>query len=61
MKFDLESLRALVSVADTGSMTTTAEILNVSQSAVSWKLKRLQERAGAVSYTHLTLPTIYSV
>ena len=50
MKFDLESLRALVSVADTGSMTTTAEILNVSQSAVSWKLKRLQERAGAPLY-----------
>ena len=50
MKFDLESLRALVSVADTGSMTTTAEILNVSQSAVSWKLKRLQERAGASLY-----------
>ena len=50
MKFDLESLRALVSVADTGSMTTTAEILNVSQSAVSWKLKRLQERAGVPLY-----------
>lgn len=50
MKFDLESLRALVSVADTGSMTITAEILGVSQSAVSWKLKRLQERAGATLY-----------
>ncbi len=31
-------------------MTTTAEILNVSQSAVSWKLKRLQERAGTTLY-----------
>jgi DNA-binding transcriptional LysR family regulator len=50
MKFDLESLRALVSVADTGSMTTSAEILHVSQSAVSWKLKRLQERAGVALY-----------
>lgn len=50
MKFDLESLRALVSVADTGSMTATAEVLSVSQSAVSWKLKRLQERAGTTLY-----------
>lgn len=50
MKFDLESLRALVSVADTGSMTTTAGVLTISQSAVSWKLKRLQERAGVPLY-----------
>lgn len=50
MKFDLESLRALVSVQDTESMTTTAEILHVSQSAISWKLKRLQERAGTTLY-----------
>lgn len=50
MKFDLESLRALVSVADTASMTTTAGVLNISQSAVSWKLKRLQERAGVPLY-----------
>ena len=50
MKFDLESLRALVSVADTASMTTSAGVLNISQSAVSWKLKRLQERAGVPLY-----------
>jgi DNA-binding transcriptional LysR family regulator len=50
MKFDLESLRTLVSVDDTASMTTTAGILNISQSAVSWKLKRLQERAGVPLY-----------
>jgi DNA-binding transcriptional LysR family regulator len=46
MQFDVESLRALMLVLDTGGMTRAAEHLGLSQSAVSWKIKRLEERVG---------------
>ena len=46
MKFDTESLRTLKAVADTGSINAAAELVCLSPSAVSWKLKRLQERTG---------------
>ena len=46
MKLDVESLRALKTVADTGSVGAAAEMLCVSRSAVSWKIKRMQERLG---------------
>ena len=46
MKFDIDSLRTLRTVADTGSLQAAAEQLCLSRSAVSWKLKRLQERTG---------------
>lgn len=47
MKLDIESLRAVKTVADTGSVNAAAELLCISRSAVSWKLKRLQERLGS--------------
>jgi len=46
VKFDIDSLRTLQTLADTGSLQTTADHLHLSRSAVSWKLKRLQERTG---------------
>lgn len=46
MKFDIDSLRALQTVVDTGSVQAAADQLHISRSAVSWKLKRLQERTG---------------
>lgn len=46
MKFDIDSLRTLQTLADAGSLQTTADRLHLSRSAVSWKLKRLQERTG---------------
>ena len=46
MHFDIESLRTLLTVIDAGGMTRAAERLGVSQSAVSWKIKRLEERVG---------------
>ncbi|MEM9651133.1 MAG: LysR family transcriptional regulator [Actinomycetota bacterium] len=42
----MESLRAFVAVCETGGMTRAAERLGLSQSAVSWKIKRLEERVG---------------
>ncbi|MGI9606948.1 MAG: LysR substrate-binding domain-containing protein [Acidimicrobiales bacterium] len=46
MKLDVESLRALRSVVDTGTFTEAATRLGMTQSAVSWKIKRLEERVG---------------
>ncbi len=46
MQLDVESLRTFLTVLDLGGMTKAAESLNVSQSAVSWKIKRLEEKVG---------------
>jgi len=47
VKLDVESLRALRAVVGTGTFTEAASELGMSQSAVSWKIKRLEERVGA--------------
>lgn len=46
MQLDVESLRTFLAVLDHGGMTAAARELNTSQSAVSWKIKRLEERVG---------------
>lgn len=46
MKLDIESLHAFKTVVNTGGFTAAAEKLSLTQSAVSWKLKRLEERVG---------------
>ena len=46
MQLDIESLRVLLTVLDTGGMTSAAERLHMGQSAVSRKVQRLEERAG---------------
>ena len=46
MQLDVESLRAFATVLDAGGMTRAAERLDMRQSAVSWKIKRLEERVG---------------
>ena len=46
MQLDIESLRTFISVIDLGGMTRAAESLQVSQSAVSWKIKRLEQKVG---------------
>lgn len=46
MQLDVESLRAFIAVIDLGGMTRATESLEVSQSAVSWKIKRLEEKVG---------------
>lgn len=43
---DLTSLRSFVAVADTGGVTRAAGYLNLTQSAVSMQLKRLEESLG---------------
>lgn len=46
MQLDVESLRVFLAVLDTGGMTSAAQSVGLSQSAVSWKIKRLEERVG---------------
>ena len=43
---DLTALRAFVAVADMGGVTRAATMLNLTQSAVSMQLKRLEESLG---------------
>lgn len=43
---DLTALRALVTVAEAGGVTRAASLLNLTQSAVSMQLKRLEEGLG---------------
>jgi DNA-binding transcriptional LysR family regulator len=43
---DLTALRALASVAENGGVTRAAQVLNLTQSAVSMQLKRLEEAVG---------------
>ena len=47
MRLDVESLRAFRTVVESGSITQAANRLNLTQSAVSWKMKRLEERLGS--------------
>lgn len=46
MQLDTESLRAFAAVLDLGGMTRAADSLGMTQSAVSWKIKRLEEKVG---------------
>jgi DNA-binding transcriptional LysR family regulator len=46
MILDTTQLRALVAIAETGSFTRTAAQLNLTQSAVSLQMKRLEEQVG---------------
>lgn len=46
LQLDLESIRTLIAVVDHGGMTNAARHLDLTQSAVSHKIKRLEERAG---------------
>lgn len=46
LQLDIESMRVFLAVIDQGGMTRAAEALGLSQSAVSWKIKRLEQRVG---------------
>lgn len=46
MQLDIESLRVLLAVLDTGGMTSAARQLGLGQSAVSRKVQRLEQRVG---------------
>ena len=41
---DIDQLRSFIAIAETGSFTRAAEVVNKTQSAVSMQIKRLEER-----------------
>jgi DNA-binding transcriptional LysR family regulator len=43
---DIDQLRTLIAIADTGSFTRAADVVHKTQSAVSMQMKRLEERIG---------------
>lgn len=47
---DLSALRSFVAVADTGGVTRAAGLVNLTQSAVSMQMKRLEETLGVVLF-----------
>ena len=61
----IDDLSFFQQVATRASLTEVARHLGLSLPAVSKRLSQLEARLGVqlvpVSYTHLTLPTIYSV
>ena len=46
VQLDVESLRTFLAVLDRGGMTRAAEFLGQSQSSVSWRIKRLEQKVG---------------
>jgi len=46
VRLDIDSLRTLRAIVESGSFTGAAARLHLTQSAVSWKIKRLEERLG---------------
>lgn len=57
---DIDSMRALVVIAETGGITRAARRLNLSQSAVSHKMKRLEERLNRNLFTRVDGRTVLS-
>ena len=51
MRLDVESLRAFHLIAEQGGVTKAAENLCLSQSAVSHKIKRLEQRVGRLLFS----------
>ncbi len=45
-RLPIDVLRALLSIVELGSVTRAADSLNLTQSAVSWKIKRLEKQLG---------------
>ena len=56
LPFTLDQLRILKAIAAQGSFKKAADLLYVTQPAVSLQIQNLEKQP--VSYTHLTLPTI---
>jgi DNA-binding transcriptional LysR family regulator len=47
---DVDQLRTFIAIAETGSFTKAADVVNKTQSAVSMQMKRLEERLGKAAF-----------
>lgn len=57
---ELKHLRTMQAVSDTGSLQAAADLLCVTQSALSHQLKDLEHRLGAVLFERKTMPVQFS-
>ena len=48
---DIDQLRSLIAISDTGSFTRAADVVFKTQSAVSMQMKRLEEQLGRPIFT----------
>lgn len=58
---ELKHLRTMLALSDTGSLHAAADLLCVTQSALSHQLKDLEHRLGAVLFERKTTPVQFSV
>ena len=53
VSLDIDSMRALTTIADSGGVTRAAKKLNLSQSAVSHKMKRLEQKINRSLFSRI--------
>jgi LysR family transcriptional regulator, regulator for metE and metH len=57
---DLRHLRTLVALRDTGSLSRAAQVLNLTQSALSYQLKALEAHYGAPLFERKSQPVVFT-
>ncbi len=57
---ELRHLKTLVAVRETGNLSRAAQLLNLTQSALSHQLKALEEQYGAVLFERKSNPVVFT-
>ncbi len=57
---ELRHLRTLVALRDAGSLSRAAQLLNLTQSALSYQLKALEDQYGAALFERKSQPVLFS-
>jgi len=57
---ELRHLRTLVALRDTGSLSRAAQLLNLTQSALSYQLKALEDQYGAALFERKSQPVAFT-
>ncbi|MCB2143403.1 MAG: LysR family transcriptional regulator, partial [Rhodobacteraceae bacterium] len=56
MHLELRHLRTIKAIHDTGGLARAADILNITQSALSHQIKELEDQAGVELFVRRTRP-----
>jgi len=57
---ELRHLRTLLALRDTGSLSRAAQLLNLTQSALSYQLKALEDQYGAALFERKSQPVLFT-
>jgi LysR family transcriptional regulator for metE and metH len=57
---ELRHLRTLVALRDTGSLSRAAQLLNLTQSALSYQLKALEDQYGTALFERKSQPVVFT-